>query len=45
MRSMERRAFLGGAMAGFPVALMGQSIKTTTSEIDRLPETDVTVRS
>jgi mannose-6-phosphate isomerase-like protein (cupin superfamily) len=28
-RDIERRTFLGAAMAAFPLALMGQSIKTT----------------
>jgi quercetin dioxygenase-like cupin family protein len=30
MPNMERRSFLGAAIAAFPLALMGQSIKTTT---------------
>src|SRR5260370_40689472 len=30
MRDIERRTFLGAAMAAFPLALMGQSIKTST---------------
>jgi quercetin dioxygenase-like cupin family protein len=30
MRNIERRTFLGAAMAVFPLALLGQSIKTTT---------------
>ena len=46
MRMMERRPFLGAAIAGFPFALMGQSISTSkpagippvTSGEDRLGE-------
>jgi mannose-6-phosphate isomerase-like protein (cupin superfamily) len=30
MRNMGRRSFLGAAMAAFPLALIGQSIKTST---------------
>jgi mannose-6-phosphate isomerase-like protein (cupin superfamily) len=30
MRKMERRSFLGTAMAAFPMALTGQSVKTAT---------------
>lgn len=41
MRDIERRAFLGAAMAAFPLALMGQSIKTTTqAKAVRVPSGD-----
>jgi len=31
MENMERRTFLSGAVAAFPLALLGQSVKTSTS--------------
>ena len=38
LRNLERRDFLGGAMAAFPLALLGQSTKTpATSVVARVP--------
>ena len=38
MQNMERRSFLGVAMVGFPLTLMGQSFKTSTPvKVARVP--------
>jgi mannose-6-phosphate isomerase-like protein (cupin superfamily) len=38
MQNMERRSFLGAVMTAFPLALMGQSIKTSTPvRVARVP--------